>query len=84
MLASSDATDPYGVYGRLLAARACGAILEWRGNRWKLAPTVDPTERLSVWQDQAAWDRDAERWLRPRSREIAALRRQLPVPAGAP
>ncbi|MHB1523020.1 MAG: hypothetical protein ACYCS9_05835 [Candidatus Dormibacteria bacterium] len=70
LLASGDADDPSGLYGRLLAARACGAVLEQRGNRWKLAPTIDPTEQVSVWQDQAAWDADAAKWLRPRSRGI--------------
>ncbi len=81
-LASGDAADPYGVYGRLLGARACGAVLERRGRSWKLTPTVDPSERLSVWADQAAWDADAERWLRPRAAEITALLRHLP-PIGA-
>ena len=77
-LASGDAADPYGVYGRLLGARACGAVLERRGKGWRLVPTVDPSERLSVWADQAAWDADAERWLRPRAAEITALLRHLP------
>lgn len=77
LLAAGDAGEPGGVYGRLLACRACGGLLERRGDRWRLAPTIDPTERLSVWADRQAWDRDAQRWLRPRAREIAALLRQL-------
>jgi hypothetical protein len=79
-LASGDADDPHGVYGRLLGARACGAVLERRGGRWRLAPTIDPTERLSVWQTRSDWDRDVETWLKPKSRELAALLAQLPVP----
>ena len=82
-LAAGDADDPAGTYGRLKAARACGVLLERRGNGWKLSPTIDPTERLSVWADRDAWDRDAERWLRPHSRRILKLLRQLPPPGGA-
>lgn len=81
--AGGDADDPQSVYGRLLGARACGAVLERRNGRWKLAPTVDPTERRSTWQDRESWDRDAERWLKPRSREIVTLLRQLDAPDGA-
>ena len=77
-LAAGDAADPRGVYGRLLGARACGAVLEWRTGRWKLAPTMDPAERVSTWATPADWERDAERWLRPKSREIVALLGQLP------
>jgi hypothetical protein len=47
----------------------------------RLAPTIDPTERLSVWQTRSDWDRDVETWLKPKSRELAALLGQLPVPA---
>ncbi len=79
-LASGDADDPGGTYGRLLGARACGALLQPRGRRWKLAPTIDPSERLSVWADRSDWERDAERWLRPKSREIVALLGLLPPP----
>ena len=82
LLAAGDADDPGGVSGRLLACRACGGVLEARGRRWRLAPTVDPSERLSVWADRQAWDRDAEKWLRPRAQEIAALLGQLPPPGG--
>ena len=82
-LSAGDADDPGGVYGRLLGARACGAVLARRGNRWVLAPTVDPTERLSTWQARSDWDRDAERWLRPRAREIMVLLAQLPQDEGA-
>ncbi len=74
-----DDDDPQGVYGRLLGARACGAILELRAGRWKLAPTLDPTERISVWATRADWDRDAAIWLKPKSREIVALLAMLPV-----
>jgi len=81
-LASGDADDPHGVYGRLLGARACGAVLERRGGRWRLAPVLDPTERLSVWATKADWDADAERWLRPKSREIVALLGRLPQDEG--
>ncbi len=80
LLASGDASDPHGTYGRLLAARACGAVLERRDGRWKLIPIIDPSERLSVWADEAAWQADAEKWLRPRAQEIAALLGQLPPP----
>jgi hypothetical protein len=81
-LASGDADDPQGTYGRLKAARACGAVLELRAGRWKLAPTIDPTERLSTWQDRETWDRDAATWLKPKSGEIVDLLRRLPVPTG--
>ncbi len=82
-LAQGDASDPQGTYGRVLGARACGAVLQRRGSRWVLAPTIDPTERLSVWQDRESWERDAERWLRPRAREITVLLAQLPQDEGA-
>lgn len=82
LLASGDASDPHSTYGRLLGARACGAVLERRGKGWKLAPTLDPSERLSVWADEPAWQADAERWLRPRAAEITALLAQLPPPTG--
>ena len=81
-LAAGDANDPAGTYGRLLGARACGGRLERRSGRWKLAPTIDPRERLSTWQDRESWDRDAARWLKPRSREIVALLAKLPLPEG--
>lgn len=77
-LASGDADDPAGTFGRLKACRACGGLLEWRGISWKLSPTIDPAEQLSIWADGAAWEADAERWLRPRSREIIALLAKLP------
>lgn len=80
LFASGDAAKPNGVYGRLLGARACGAVLEWRNRHWKLAPTLDPTERISVWATRADWDRDAAIWLKPKSREIVALLALLPVP----
>lgn len=80
-LASADAGDPLGVYGRLHAARCCGAVLESRSGRWKLAPTIDPTERLSVWESREAWGRDAANWLLPRSRHIVKLLAQLPSPS---
>lgn len=76
-----DADDPLGVYGRLLGARARGAVLEVRAGRWKLAPTLDPTERVSVWATRSDWDRDAAIWLKPESREVVALLALLPVPA---
>lgn len=78
-----DADDPQGVYGRLLGARACGAVLELGAGRWKLAPSLDPTERVSVWATRADWDRDAAIWLKPKSREIVALLALLPVPEEA-
>ncbi len=81
-LAAGDADDPGGVYGRLLGARACGAILERQGKGWRLAPTLDPGERLSVWANRADWEADAEKWLKPRAAEIVALLRQLPAPDG--
>ncbi len=81
LLASGDADDPHGTYGRLLGARACGGLLERRGSSWKLSPTIDPTEQLSVWADRAAWEADAERWLKPRAQEVTRLLRQLPGPA---
>lgn len=80
-LASADAGDPLGVYGRLHAARCCGAVLERRSGKWKLAPTIDPTERLSVWESREAWDRDAANWLLPRSCDIVKLLTQLPSPS---
>ena len=83
LLASGDASDPHGTYGRLLAARACGAVVERRDGRWKLIPIIDPSERLSVWADEAAWQADVERWLRPSAREIVGLLRQLPPPEEA-
>lgn len=82
-VASGDASDPQGVYGRLLGARACGAVLEARAGRWKLAPTLDPTERVSVWATRADWDRDAATWLQPKCREIVTLLGRLPIPEEA-
>lgn len=83
-LAAGDWDDPRGTYGRVLGARACGALLERQAGRWKLAPVIDPSERLSVWQDRESWDRDAATWLGPRTKEITALLRQLPAPARSP
>ncbi|MDA8394215.1 MAG: hypothetical protein M0T72_03065 [Candidatus Dormibacteraeota bacterium] len=80
LLAAGDADDSSGVYGRLLGARACGAVLQWRAGRWRLAPTLDASERLSVWADREAWDADARRWLKPRAQELVALLAQLPAP----
>lgn len=82
-LASGDASDPQGVYGRLLGSRACGAVLEWRASRWKLAPTLDPTERQSIWATRADWDREAAIWLKPEGRAIVALLALLPIPEEA-
>lgn len=79
-LAAGDADDPAGTFGRLLGCRACGGRLERRSGRWRLAPVLDPGERLSVWDSREAWDRDAAKWLKPRSREIVRLLRQLPGP----
>ncbi len=81
-LASGDADDTGGVFGRLLACRACGGRLERRDGRWMLAPVLDAQEQLSIWADRAAWEADAERWLKPRSREIVALLRKLPPSEG--
>ena len=87
-LAAGDADDPAGTYGRLKAARACGAVLQWHGDRWRLAPTIDPHEQDSVWSTEADWQADARKWLRPRAQEIVALLRQLRPPGqtavGAP
>ena len=80
LAAGAGADDPHGVYGRVLGARACGAVLEWRGRGWRLRPTVDPTERESTWATEADWKSDAERWLRPSAREITRLLAQLPPP----
>ena len=79
-LAAGDASDPAGTYGRLKAARACGAVLQWHGDRWRLAATIDPREQDSVWATEADWQVDAEKWLRPRAQEIAALLRRLRPP----
>jgi hypothetical protein len=65
-LAPGDADDPHGVYGRLLGARACGAVLQLAAGRWKLAPTIDPGERLSTWHDRESWEVDFDRWLKPK------------------
>lgn len=81
-LAAGDANDPAGTYGRLLGCRSCGGILERRNGGWRLAPFLDPSERLSVWADRSDWDADAGRWLRPKSAEIVALLRRLPPPDG--
>jgi hypothetical protein len=79
-LASGDADDPQGTYGRLLAARACGALLEVRRGHWTIRPTLDPTERLSVWATVEDFNRDVATRIGPRSREILDLLHQLPVP----
>ncbi|NNM97845.1 MAG: hypothetical protein HKL89_09625 [Candidatus Dormibacteraeota bacterium] len=81
-LAAGDADDPQGCYGRLLGARACGAVLERRTGRWRLAPVLDPSERVSVWATRADWDADAATWLKPRSREIVLMLSRLPQGEG--
>ncbi|HUY09741.1 MAG TPA: hypothetical protein VMW80_09905 [Candidatus Dormibacteraeota bacterium] len=83
-LASGDQGDPSGVYGRLLALRACGGQLAWNGSRWRMVPLIDPTEQVSVWHDGESWEADRARYLLPRAREIAALLAQLPPPDQGP
>jgi hypothetical protein len=78
LLAAGDSDDPHGVYGRLLALRACGGQLAWDGSRWRVVPLIDPTEQHSAWHDRESWGTDRTRYLLPRAREIAALLAQLP------
>lgn len=78
VLAAGDSDDPHGVFGRLLAMRACGGQLAWDGAHWRLEPLIDTDERLSAWHNRESWDTDRTRCLLPRAREIAALLAQLP------
>jgi hypothetical protein len=72
-LAAGDRDDPHGIFGRLLAMRACGGQLVWDGSRWRLEPLIDAGERQSVWHDRASWEADRARYLLPRAQEIADL-----------
>lgn len=76
-LAASDAEDPSGLYGRLVTFRACGGYLDFRGGRWRLVATIDPTLRSSTWASEAEWKADRDRWLLPYEGEIAELLLQI-------
>jgi hypothetical protein len=71
---------PHGKFAKRHGARSCGAVQEVRAGRWKIARTVDATERLAVWTTEADWDREAATWLTPRSKEISDMLEPLPVP----
>ncbi len=75
-----DGPDPAGLFGALHGLRCCGAILEARRGRWRLAPTLDPTERLSRWHDRPAWGADAAVWLAPHRDRLRRLLDTLEPP----
>lgn len=74
-----------GLYG--VVNGACGgAKLSFAQGRWRIEPHIDPSDLLSSWHDQAAWEASRGRNLVPHRERLAALLRLLPSPRrlGAP
>lgn len=80
-LAAADANDPQRLYGSLHGFRCCGAVLEPCQDRWRLAPTIDPNERVSIWHSWASWDRDCSEWLRLHGARLRELLAQVSTTA---
>ena len=80
-LAATEADDPRGLYGCLHGFRCCGAVLKPYQGRWRLAPTIDPSERVSIWHSRESWDRDCSEWLRPHVARLRELLAQVPMPS---
>ena len=78
--ATPDRADPTGLYGTLHSARYGGAALKFKQGRWRIEPRLDPTELISIWHDQAAWDADRGRYLLPHRARLTKLLRLLPTP----
>ncbi|MGH8987458.1 MAG: hypothetical protein ACRDXC_02530, partial [Acidimicrobiales bacterium] len=60
----------------LRGLRCCGARLRATSGGWELYPLIDPTGRLSVWHDEAAWKKD-RRSLDPHTGRLRILLGQL-------
>ena len=84
--ASPDKSDFAGLFGILHGARSGGAALKFKQGRWRLEPRIDPAERVSIWQDEAAWEADRGRYLLPHRARLTKLLRLVPAPSrvGAP
>lgn len=82
LLALAEAVPPAVFAGVLHGFRCCGARLTHERGRWRFTPTIDPTERISLWQDHAAWERDRAEWLLPFRPQVVAVLTQLPPPSG--
>jgi len=84
--ASTDRSDFSGLYGVIHGARCGGALLSFTHGRWRIEPRIDPTERVSIWHDLAAWEADRGLYLLPHRERLTALLRLLPTPSrlGAP
>lgn len=78
--AALDRADPTGLYGTLHGARYGGAALKFKQGRWRIEPRLDPTELISIWHDQSAWDSDRGRYLLPHRARLTKLLRLLPTP----
>lgn len=76
-----DRCDARGLFGVLHGARCGGAALKFKQGRWRLEPPIDPTEMVSIWHDQAAWDADRGRYLLPHRQRLTKLLRLLPTPS---
>ena len=63
--------------------RACGCLLAYERGAWRMRPLLDRSERRSVWQHHAAWERDRERWLVPYQNALIRLLGMLPAPETA-
>lgn len=84
--ASTDRSDFRGLYGVVHGARCGGAQLSFTHGPWRIEPRIDPTELVSIWHDQAAWEADRGRYLMPHRERLTALLRLVPTPSrlGAP
>ncbi len=84
--ASTDRSDTQGLYGVVHGARCGGAKLTFTQGRWRVEPRIDPSEMISIWHDQAAWEADRGRYLLRHRDRLTALLRLVPTPSrlGAP
>jgi hypothetical protein len=80
LLALAGAIPPAVLAGTLHGFRCCGARLTYERGHWRFTPTIDPTERVGLWQTREAWERDREKWLLPFRRQILGVLAQLPPP----
>jgi hypothetical protein len=63
--------------------RACGTLLAYERGTFRMRPLIDPTERLSIWQTNAAWEADRSKWLVPYQTALIRLLGMLPAPEAA-
>lgn len=80
LLALAGAIPPAVFAGTLHGFRCAGARLAYERGNWRFIPTIDPTERIALWQTREAWERDREKWLLPFRAQIVRVLAQLPPP----